>query len=31
MPLPAIALKKENGEVEIVKTFSYEDFKGRLS
>ena len=31
MPLPAIALKKENGEVELVKTFSYEDFKGRLS
>ena len=31
MPLPAIALKKENGEVEIVKEFSYEDFKGRLS
>lgn len=31
MPLPAIALKKEDGEVEIVKEFSYEDFKGRLS
>ena len=31
MPLPAIALKKENGEVELVKAFSYEDFKGRLS
>ena len=25
------SLKKENGEVEIVKEFSYEDFKGRLS
>ena len=31
MPLPAIALKKANGEVELVKAFSYEDFKGRLS
>lgn len=30
MPLPAICVER-NGEVEIVKEFSYEDFKGRLS
>lgn len=29
--LPAIALLKENGEIEMVKEFGYEDFKGRLS
>ncbi len=31
MPLPAIALQREDGECELVKTFGYEDFKGRLS
>lgn len=31
MPLPAIALEHANGDCELVKTFGYEDFKGRLS
>ena len=31
MPLPAIALQREDGDCELVKTFGYEDFKGRLS
>ena len=31
MALPSIAVLKEDGECEIVKTFGYEDFKGRLS
>lgn len=31
MPLPAIALEHEDGDCELVKTFGYEDFKGRLS
>ena len=31
MPLPAIALMHEDGDCELVKTFGYEDFKGRLS
>ncbi len=31
MKLPSIALLKESGEVEVVKEFSYQDFKGRLS
>ncbi len=31
MPLPAIMLLKENGEIELIKKFGYEDFKGRLS
>lgn len=31
MPLPGIAILKEDGNVEMVKEFSYEDFKGRLS
>ena len=31
MPLPAIALMREDGGCELVKTFGYEDFKGRLS
>lgn len=31
MPLPAIALLRENGEAELLKTFGYADFKGRLS
>ena len=29
--LPAIALLKQNGEIEIVREFGYEDFKTRLS
>ncbi|MEN6595806.1 MAG: carboxynorspermidine decarboxylase [Clostridiaceae bacterium] len=31
MPLPAIALEHEDGDCELVKTFGYQDFKGRLS
>ncbi|MEA5047033.1 MAG: carboxynorspermidine decarboxylase [Eubacteriales bacterium] len=31
MPLPAIALLREDGDCELVRTFDYEDFKGRLS
>lgn len=31
IPLPSIALMHEDGDVEIVKEFGYEDFKGRLS
>lgn len=31
IPLPDICLLKENGKIEVVKGFSYEDFKGRLS
>jgi len=29
--LPAIVIKKQNGEYQIIKTFSYEDYKNRLS
>jgi carboxynorspermidine decarboxylase len=31
MPLPAIAVKGNDGDCRIIKTFGYEDFKGRLS
>lgn len=31
MNLPTIALRRENGEVEVVRSFGYEDFKNRLS
>ena len=31
MPLPSIVLRTEMGEYRIIKTFGYEDFKGRLS
>ena len=31
IPLPDILLLKEDGSIETVKTFGYEDFKGRLS
>ncbi|MEN6417599.1 MAG: carboxynorspermidine decarboxylase [Clostridiaceae bacterium] len=31
MPLPAIALLREDGDCELVKAFGYQDFKGRLS
>lgn len=31
IPLPAIGLLKENGGIQLVKEFGYEDFKGRLS
>lgn len=31
IPLPDIVLRHENGTMELVKRFSYEDFKGRLS
>lgn len=30
-PLPAIAIRHSNGECSLIKEFSYEDFKGRLS
>jgi carboxynorspermidine decarboxylase len=30
IPLPAIYLLKENGEVELIKKFGYRDFKERL-
>lgn len=29
--LPSIALLREDGEVELIRSFGYEDFKGRLS
>ncbi len=29
--LPSIAIKRKNGEMEVVKSFGYEDFKMRLS
>ena len=31
MPLPALALRHEDGAVEVVKEFGYQDFKARLS
>lgn len=31
MPLPSIMLLKADGEVQLIKKFGYEDFKGRLS
>ena len=31
MPLPAIAYLHEDGDCELVRTFDYHDFKGRLS
>lgn len=31
MALPSIAYRREDGEVELVKPFGYEDFKNRLS
>lgn len=31
MQLPSIILRKENGDLEIVREFGYDDFKGRLS
>ena len=30
MPLPDIDILRENGEVEVIKRFGYEDFKSRL-
>lgn len=30
MPLPSILIKHENGSIELVKDFSYEDFKSRV-
>jgi len=29
--MPSIAIKRVNGEIELVKAFDYSDFKGRLS
>ncbi|HZJ82261.1 MAG TPA: carboxynorspermidine decarboxylase, partial [Clostridia bacterium] len=31
MGLPAIALKTQDGQYEVIKEFGYEDFKNRLS
>ncbi|MPN36958.1 Carboxynorspermidine/carboxyspermidine decarboxylase [bioreactor metagenome] len=31
MPLPAIAVRRPGGKVELVRSFGYEDFKQRLS
>lgn len=31
MPLPSIAVIRKNGQIEIVKSFGYDDFKKRLS
>lgn len=31
IPLPDIALLRKDGETEVVRTFDYQDFKGRLS
>ncbi|MNP81334.1 Carboxynorspermidine/carboxyspermidine decarboxylase [compost metagenome] len=31
MPLPAIALKKQDGDCEVVREFGYDDFKMRLA
>jgi carboxynorspermidine decarboxylase len=31
MPLPGIAVQREDGSVDMIRTFGYEDFKGRLS
>lgn len=30
MPLPGIALRRKDGSCELIKSFGYEDFKGRL-
>ena len=31
MPLPDLCLRHEDGTLELVRRFGYEDFKGRLS
>ena len=31
VPLPSIAIKRKNGDIDLVKKFSYEDFRNRLS
>lgn len=31
IPLPAIAILQENGEIETIRTFGYEDFRNRLA
>ncbi len=31
MPLPSIVLRKKDGSIEKIRSFSYEDFKNRLS
>jgi carboxynorspermidine decarboxylase len=31
VPLPAIAIKRLDGSIEVVKEFGYEDFRDRLS
>jgi len=30
IPLPSICILRDNGEVDIVREFGYEDFEGRL-
>ena len=30
MPLPAIAVRRKTGEIEVLRSFGYADFKGRL-
>jgi carboxynorspermidine decarboxylase len=30
IPLPAIAILRKNGEVEVLRRFGYEDFRDRL-
>jgi carboxynorspermidine decarboxylase len=29
--LPSIAIQRLNGDIEVVREFGYEDFKGKLS
>ena len=31
IPLPGIAVMKEDGDCELIRTFGYGDFKGRLA
>ena len=31
IPLPDIAVMDESGECKVIRSFAYEDFKGRLS
>jgi carboxynorspermidine decarboxylase len=31
IPLPDIAVMDESGECKVIRSFSYDDFKGRLS
>ena len=31
IPLPSIAIRRKNGEIEVIREFGYAEFKGRLS